>query len=1242
MAPRRKKAADTTTRRASTPPLDVVVPPGGASTARDLGWHLDLKIPTLPERLRARRPSDLVDVTFRFHNLILGRDGKRLVLKREGARTARLILVLPPQHIAEEAYLEEVATGSVPAKDLENRPGPKPPGAKLPGEPQPPSTGAAVPTLIAGPSQLVFDVGDNEIDFTLAGLLDAAGRLPLVVGRNATPPDPKYLQAQANELTIDPARPRRAAIGLGADPGAGREAAPVTSLAQLRMNAAALEHRFGLEEAATWLIGQRVGEIDRSDLDDKVVGQAMEPATPADPFTAGVTGIELPFRLLLSPHAKGAFALRSAAPTGPGPVELWHARLGLRSGSVAGPVEEGPSRRRTVRAVWARDRDLLGPDAPLPEPFQKGSEPNKALRLSLNSNDRLMITHQSSDFSLSTAAGDPWTPQAIDVDRLFLSTLGGWLDSGVSWPTRPAGFELEEWRHQATLGRDHYVRVVRAGFLFPTGHRASFVKVTERRFHDEQQGNPAFLRQRFYLVVREPYRVIPSLGDEVEDRRNPFHNIRITTVVTPPLDAPVLHEKASGKTVFQPTLDGRPFAFGAMVTDAALNLVELSVPLLFVGQSANDDPSVVPGLVEFYSGKTDARTLEGRAFGQRMAFAPTKRSGDTELAVDRVRLAARLRTVPWDGVSSKFGPVLASATVAIPAVTQLTGASGSATVTWPKAYLDHGMDGSANGGEVFLELVTATPLSFEAKKERSGALVAPDLSIQGLSRAVGPIGVNPADFAKGDLNPADLFSSALGGAKLFGVVPLADLIEAAAGDVGQALAQAPTFLTEALTKAAGLHRDAQELDAALAGVSGLMATAVGEGAASIEAQLTAALTSPAAADAVAIASAVTAVVGNQKELATELESLDFGHRRRILGPLARIAAVGADADDLAADVVRWVQGINAPASIRTRVAWHPKVKNWGTILTFADVDKALTLAIDLANPPGSSTPLVDVSCSIEGATVDLDVVKLNVDLIRFTVRGGQKPDIEVKFADPGVEFAGPLAFVETLRSLIPLDGFSDPPSVDVGPDGLKAGFSLALPNLAVGIFSLENLSLNASLDVPFIGEALSFNFSFCTRENPFHLIVSLFGGGGFVGIELTPKGIRMIEAALEFGAAVSLDFGVARGSLTVMAGIYFRYEKDKGLLVSGYFRARGEVDVLGLISASIELTISLTWQEPNKVVGRATLIVEVEVLFFSASVSIECEKRFSGSGQDPTFAEVMGPTDQDDPWREYCQAFVGV
>ena len=107
------------------------------------------------------------------------------------------------------------------------------------------------------------------------------------------------------------------------------------------------------------------------------------------------------------------------------------------------------------------------------------------------------------------------------------------------------------------------------------------------------------------------------------------------------------------------------------------------------------------------------------------------------------------------------------------------------------------------------------------------------------------------------------------------------------------------------------------------------------------------------------------------------------------------------------------------------------------------------------------------------------------------------------------------------------------------------------------------------------------------------------GGGGWFLIRLSPKGLEVLELGLEAGAYLAVDFGVASGSISAAIGIYIRLEGEKGSL-TGYFRLRGEVDVLGLISASIELYMELVYNfDTGKMIGRARITVEVEVLCFS-------------------------------------------
>ena len=159
---------------------------------------------------------------------------------------------------------------------------------------------------------------------------------------------------------------------------------------------------------------------------------------------------------------------------------------------------------------------------------------------------------------------------------------------------------------------------------------------------------------------------------------------------------------------------------------------------------------------------------------------------------------------------------------------------------------------------------------------------------------------------------------------------------------------------------------------------------------------------------------------------------------------------------------------------------------------------------------------------------------------------------------------------------------------------------------------------------------MSVYFNFCKRNEPFLLTVSALGGGGFFLIEVDAAGVKRLEASLEFGASLSIDFGVASGGVHVMAGIYFAYDSTKGAALTGYLRIGGNVEALGILTVSIELYLGLSYEfSSGKAVGKATLTIEVEVFLFSASVEISCERKFAGSKGDPTLLDVMKPYDKD-------------
>ena len=281
----------------------------------------------------------------------------------------------------------------------------------------------------------------------------------------------------------------------------------------------------------------------------------------------------------------------------------------------------------------------------------------------------------------------------------------------------------------------------------------------------------------------------------------------------------------------------------------------------------------------------------------------------------------------------------------------------------------------------------------------------------------------------------------------------------------------------------------------------------------------------------------------------------------------------------------------------------------------------------------------------------MDLLVVSFNSISFTSMNGKKPDFNVDLGT--ITFDGPLSFINALKDLIPMNGFNDPPNLDVTSDGIEMGYSLTLPPVGVGVFDLSNVSLGAQLNVYFTNQPISFEFDFCTEAQPFLLTVSFFGGGGFFDLAVSPQGITRMSGGLDFGGSFALDIGVASGGVYVLAGVSYTYDQSAGSSLTGYLKCGGSLDVLGIITVSVEFDMSLTYySDGNRIHGVATLTVEISILFFSASVDLTVQRDFAGgSGGQATlleggaspqlgptpvgFAEQMAAAD----WQAYCQAF---
>lgn len=1106
--------------------LQVSAGPGAALARRDrvLGGPHEAVLPQSAGAFSATvlRPKDLLSLRFEFLNLQLKTDqplGARLE-RIDAAAPAYIVVHFPPQNIAERAFTEAET-----------------PGVACPDPNTGDETGCLVVPVdarIAGASRLAFKVpsGVSYIPYSLEheqGLLAWERLEPSVVP--VALPRPAL---SAPLLAIEPGQ----ASGLAA----GAPSAGAKGIAPRAFFDVILDPQLAIKPVLRAPLGNE-------------------------------TAIEAPWQLFISPSNLGGWAHEPGPVTRGGRTELWHTRLGVRKTTPAPRVDEEDTFQRTVRAVWMPGFDKSVVPSSSPVPF----------RMSLNRNDRYQIVRLSADFS------ENYTPQPVQVNRLMLTALGAWMDTRGAWNLLAINQKIEpdlslaEWRHMATMGRDHYVRVVKFGYLFPFGHPAALIEVTERKFHVVKTGSQsgyrgAFLRKRTFIVVRQPEMTYPAHTSQPHGgRKMPFKSARITTLVTPNLDAfdgpnkvPETDVPVAGDSqAFWPRVGGADFLFHIVARDGDGQRSEFSAPLIFVSAEIATNKTPMEALVGYYRDTlaADNARRHRSMSGQKVAFAESSKgsSGDTTFEVATLTFGAALpapdnASLPVD--QPRFYPTVEAAQVRLSAVEQVAGppvqAQGSAaapvTIQLHDTYLNDGFKG-ANKGAVFAKIAGQQKPALNFPADRSGGIVTPNMSIDGLSRTLGPVGGNVDTLLTEGFKPETFFSDA----KILGGIALKDII--------------------------GPFKPAE-------------------------------LAAAAAAD-------------------------------RIPRLASRTIYPGGDTSQV-------------PEAVETKLVWKPTLVKDPLHIFVPESNASLlvtaTFVTKLSGPQDSTYEVVgtlqNFKMNLVGDQAPLHVLTIAFSKLTFTSAKGQKPAVDVAIKD--LKFSGLLSLVNEFQPFLKSgSGFG---AVDLLPPpdpGIRAGYTLSIPTIAVGVFTLQNISLSASLTIPFTGKPARVRFAFADRSNPFLLTVSMFGGGGFFAVELGLDGFESLEAALEFGGDISLDIGVASGGVYVMAGVYFKLEqtadgKDKTTF-EGYLRLGGAVEVLGLITISAEFYMSLSYEsESDEIWGQATLTIEIEVAFYSDSVELSVERRFPASSHRISFVDLMPPRDPahltqgSAAWDAYVAAFAPV
>jgi hypothetical protein len=1122
-------------------------------------------------QLTIYRPQDLLELRMTFTVYRKSADNKSLT---KTSSPNLLFVEFHPQSVAEQAWEEaggedgQANFDNAAKKDLKwNNPNAPEFSAMIIGDPSKINPGLKniIPpakTYLAGKTRLVFDTNAaSTIQLTPSALLNWSG-YKLIVNKRATcvpiftadeikaPPfskgqvliNPKITEQVKPDINNN--RPQQPVLQRNNNQPV-QQRVPTQDTAR-RQAQVSRDMRAATKDEAVQIQKNELPITEIKPALNTGLVNAMATLTGSNkpqPIGENETSIEVPYRLFLSPNQYAAWKQETKLKNRPdlqgtqlSTYELWHSRL--MSTNCQGRIDNSGATKaiKTVRALWGTDINGDWQNKPERDMSPDGAGVMDSVGLnkfitSLYNDDRHCIVHQTSNFSISG-----FTPKPIQVNNLMLSTLGAWLDALVEFK-RPelknvlSDLNLLKWKHIATLARDHYVEVVYAGNMYPFGHEAALVRITERKPKNGFAAN----WQRYFVAITEEEKKYNPVNKENKHNAFPFSTIKIVTTATPTIKSPTKFTGAiSGNDdhQFVPTLPGgKPFLFKLVGYDYDGGNVSFEMPLVFVSTNVSVNNSQafheenIKKLNSAYNNNV-INTVSLR--NQQLALARSvNKPGETHYETARIVFNGRFDKNEAPG----FVPTTASLDIYASAVENITGLRKPIKVE---------LIDDRNKGNVFAKLVNGPSnklnVNFNGSGNKTGGSLSPNFSVTGLSKNFGVISGKIEDVSNAVMNPGDFFNT---DAKLFGLIPLGDIIE--------------------------------KTSALLNGESPIPA----------------------------------------------------------------------------------LKNIETDEALITQYNWKgaklKQQKFFGDVLTFKPGgDARLIVETNLFRYKSNKPNALIVDSSISNFDIILaGLAKVGFKKIGFKTGANAKTDFTVDMKNPALEFLGPLTFINTLQKYIPADGFSDPPFLDVTTSGITSGYTLALPDVQLGAFTLRNINLGASVSLSFTGGPLVMRFNFCEKHQPFTLTVSALGGGGFFAMEFDVKGLRTLEAALEFGAAASINLGVASGAVSIMGGVYFKITKKendgKEITIEGYVRINGALSVLGLITATVEFLLSLTAnletvngkEKVTKVWGQATLKIKVEVFMFSKTVSLKTSREFAGAGADPTFAMLIS----ENEWKQYCDAF---
>lgn len=244
----------------------------------------------------------------------------------------------------------------------------------------------------------------------------------------------------------------------------------------------------------------------------------------------------------------------------------------------------------------------------------------------------------------------------------------------------------------------------------------------------------------------------------------------------------------------------------------------------------------------------------------------------------------------------------------------------------------------------------------------------------------------------------------------------------------------------------------------------------------------------------------------------------------------------------------------------------------------------------------------------------------------FSSSNGGGSSMTVRYTD--FRILEKLKFLEQLQSLFtPKQGSGFYLAPLAGRPGIESGYSLNVGTFNVGNLAVFNVSLNASVVIPFDGSESRFRASLSRKDAPFTIAVAPYGGSGFFAIEANAAGVVATEASFEYGGAGAFSFGPLTGSGRLMFGIYVRQEKlteDKqAMQLAGTFFAGGSANI-SVFTFGASLYVQLL-QKGDAMHGIALFTFSFSVGFYDIEFHVHVEKSVNWKSDSGTQANATPP-----------------